>query len=147
MDLGCYPVHWVRSLLGEEPEVVVAATGTKTQLGVDERITATLQFPGGTLADVTCGMAKGTPFKALLAIDCEHGTVEVENPVLAHRGHSIRERLSGGYRQHTVAGGTSYDHQLQAFKHLGFWQPMDTLHDRQLLESLWADGRAPWKVW
>jgi glucose-1-phosphate cytidylyltransferase len=39
------------------------------------------------------------------------------------------------------------DHQLQAFKHLGFWQPMDTLHDRQLLESLWAEGRAPWKVW
>lgn len=37
--------------------------------------------------------------------------------------------------------------QLMAFRHPGFWQPMDTLREKQLLESLWADGRAPWKVW
>ena len=35
--------------------------------------------------------------------------------------------------------------QLRAFKHDGFWQPMDTLRDVRLLESLWADGTAPWK--
>jgi glucose-1-phosphate cytidylyltransferase len=39
------------------------------------------------------------------------------------------------------------DGQLEAFQHTGFWQPMDTLRDRQVLEALWADGRAPWKVW
>lgn len=114
MDLGCYPVHWVRLLAGEEPDIVVAASGTRTQLGVDESIIATLRFPSGIFADVTCGMAKGTPFKALLSVTCEQGSVEIENPVLAHRGHSIRERLGGGFRQHTVAGGTTYDHQLQA---------------------------------
>jgi hypothetical protein len=59
-------------------------------------------------------MAKGTPYKAILSVDCEHGTIEIENPVLPHRGHSIRERLNGGYRQHTVAGGTTYDYQLDA---------------------------------
>jgi glucose-1-phosphate cytidylyltransferase len=37
--------------------------------------------------------------------------------------------------------------QLAAFRHSGFWQPMDTLHDKQKLESLWASGKAPWKVW
>ncbi|WP_159729567.1 glucose-1-phosphate cytidylyltransferase [Methylosinus sp. Ce-a6] len=37
--------------------------------------------------------------------------------------------------------------QLMAFEHLGFWQPMDTLRDKQHLESLWASGRAPWKIW
>jgi glucose-1-phosphate cytidylyltransferase len=37
--------------------------------------------------------------------------------------------------------------QLQAYKHHGFWQPMDTLRDRHLLEDLWHGGRAPWKVW
>jgi predicted dehydrogenase len=114
MDLGCYPVHWVRAFLGEEPDFVVAASGTRTPLGVDESITATLRFPSGILADVSCGMAKGTPFKALLTVQCEHGSVEIENPVLPHRGHSIRERLNGGFRHHTVAGGTSYDFQLQA---------------------------------
>ncbi len=37
--------------------------------------------------------------------------------------------------------------QLNAYKHEGFWQPMDTLRDRNLLEQLWRDGQAPWKVW
>jgi glucose-1-phosphate cytidylyltransferase len=37
--------------------------------------------------------------------------------------------------------------QLMAFRHRGFWHPMDTLRDKQLLESLWASGKAPWKVW
>jgi len=39
------------------------------------------------------------------------------------------------------------DGQLMAYQHRGFWQPMDTLRDRQVLESLWASGSAPWKVW
>jgi glucose-1-phosphate cytidylyltransferase len=37
--------------------------------------------------------------------------------------------------------------QLSAFRHSGFWQPMDTLRDRTKLEELWASGKAPWKVW
>lgn len=37
--------------------------------------------------------------------------------------------------------------QLAAFKHKGFWQPMDNLRDKVLLEELWANGQAPWKVW
>lgn len=39
------------------------------------------------------------------------------------------------------------DGQLMAFRHEGFWQPMDTLREKQLLEDLWQTGRAPWKVW
>lgn len=36
---------------------------------------------------------------------------------------------------------------LMAFEHGGFWQPMDTLRDKNYLEELWAGGQAPWKVW
>ena len=39
------------------------------------------------------------------------------------------------------------DGQLHAWHHTGFWQPMDTLRDKQHLEELWASGRAPWKKW
>jgi len=39
------------------------------------------------------------------------------------------------------------DGQLGAFKHRGYWQPMDTLRDKMHLEELWDSGRAPWKVW
>ena len=37
--------------------------------------------------------------------------------------------------------------QLSAFTHRGFWQPMDTLRDKHVLEELWQSGKAPWKVW
>lgn len=37
--------------------------------------------------------------------------------------------------------------ELAAYKHRGFWQPMDTLRDRNLLEDLWGSGRPPWRVW
>jgi glucose-1-phosphate cytidylyltransferase len=37
--------------------------------------------------------------------------------------------------------------QLSAFRHDGFWHPMDTLRDKNYLEELWATGRAPWRVW
>jgi len=39
------------------------------------------------------------------------------------------------------------DGQLMAFRHEGFWQPMDTQRERKLLEDLWAGGSAPWKLW
>ena len=39
------------------------------------------------------------------------------------------------------------DGQLMAFEHNGFWQPMDTLREKNLLEDLWAAGKAPWKIW
>lgn len=37
--------------------------------------------------------------------------------------------------------------QLRAFEHAGFWQPMDTLREKNLLEDAWQSGKAPWKVW
>jgi len=39
------------------------------------------------------------------------------------------------------------DGELMAYEHHGFWQPMDTLHDKVVLEGLWKDKKAPWKMW
>ena len=39
------------------------------------------------------------------------------------------------------------DRQLMAYHHQGFWQAVDTLRDKRLLEDIWAGGKAPWKVW
>ena len=39
------------------------------------------------------------------------------------------------------------DGELSAYRHTGFWQPMDTLRDKRLLEGLWESGDKPWKVW
>ena len=43
--------------------------------------------------------------------------------------------------------GLARDHQLGSFRHDGFWHPMDTLRDRNELESLWNSGAAPWRCW
>ena len=43
--------------------------------------------------------------------------------------------------------GLAADGELMAYSHQGFWQPMDTLREKNMLEDLWQSGRAPWKVW
>ena len=43
--------------------------------------------------------------------------------------------------------GLAASGQLYAFKHRGFWQAMDTLREKNLLEALWQSGKAPWKSW
>ena len=62
---------------------------------------------------------------------------------------SVIERIDGDGRSWESAPMESLaqDGQLHAWFHRGFWQPMDTLRDKQTLEALWASGEAPWKVW
>jgi glucose-1-phosphate cytidylyltransferase len=43
--------------------------------------------------------------------------------------------------------GLAHDGMLSAYKHDKFWQPMDTLRDKKVLEELWQSGKAPWKTW
>lgn len=61
----------------------------------------------------------------------------------------VLDRIEGG--QTSFEGGPlenlAAEGELMAFRHPGFWHAMDTLRDRNHLESLWAKGRAPWKVW
>lgn len=52
------------------------------------------------------------------------------------------EPFEGAPMQNLAVAG-----QLGAYRHSGFWQPMDTLRDKNVLEELWASGEAPWKVW
>jgi len=112
MDLGCYPVHWLRTLFGSEPQVLQAA-GERNPLGADLRMRATLQFPSGATAELMVDMAGG-PMKAALHVESTRGTLSVLNPVLPHLGHSVSCSMGPVSRQYTVAGATSFDHQLEA---------------------------------
>jgi len=49
--------------------------------------------------------------------------------------------------EHAPMESLARDGQLMAYKHDGFWQCMDTLRDKKLLEDLWQAGKAPWKSW
>jgi glucose-1-phosphate cytidylyltransferase len=64
-----------------------------------------------------------------------------------HRG--VLDRISGDTSslEYDVLRGLSEDRELAAFRHSGFWHPMDTLRDRIHLEEIWNSGAAPWKLW
>ena len=113
MDLGCYPVHWVRSLMNAEP-LVVSALASTNPLGADVRIEAELRFPSGTTALVTASMAAGPQETSTLDIVGTEGTAHVDNLVFPSTGHSISETIDGITRFSTVRGQTTYDHQLEA---------------------------------
>jgi glucose-1-phosphate cytidylyltransferase len=49
--------------------------------------------------------------------------------------------------EHVVLPRFAAKRQLAAWQHDGFWQPMDTMREKELLEELWAAGQAPWKIW
>jgi glucose-1-phosphate cytidylyltransferase len=60
---------------------------------------------------------------------------------------SVVERIAGDatiWEQEPLTG-LAHDGQLMAFRHDGFWAPMDTLRDKNVLEALWASGEAPWR--
>ncbi len=63
--------------------------------------------------------------------------------------HRVLGRIAGDDTiwERAPLEGLARDGQLSAFRHHGFWQPMDTLREKTLLEELWASGQAPWKLW
>ena len=61
----------------------------------------------------------------------------------------VLDRISGdntSWEAEPLAG-LAAEGQLMAYEHTGFWQPMDTLREKNLLEELWSSGKAPWKRW
>jgi len=113
MDQGCYPVHWCRSLVGEEP-VVAQAKAVVDPGGYDEEIEATLQFPSGIRADIASRMSEGWHYHARFEIAGDRGTLTVKNSILPQLGHSILANIDGVFRQYTIGGGTTFDYQLDA---------------------------------
>jgi glucose-1-phosphate cytidylyltransferase len=124
----------------------------------DVNITRLLEFHRGegTLATVTTVQPPG-----------RFGSINVEGI----RVHGVHEKprgdggwINGGFfvlepgvLDYIAGDATTWEqepletlaasNQLAAYKHDGFWQPMDTLRDKNQLEELWASGQAPWKMW
>ena len=111
MDLGCYPVHWVRTVMGTEPRVV-SAKAVEEREGVDTSMQATLDFEG-IPAEIHCSMAEDVPeFKANLIIEGEKGRLTVINPLSPHGFHELILDIDGETDSLTVDGNATYWHQL-----------------------------------
>ena len=110
MDLGCYPLHWVRTVMRSEPSIV-AATAIQERPGIDASMQATLSF-GDVPAEIRCSMAADVTFGAALVIDGDHGSIAVTNPLAPHNGHELTLTVDGQATSESVDGQSTYWHQL-----------------------------------
>lgn len=114
MDLGCYCVHWVRTMMAAEPRVL-SASAIRHESGVDVEMDALLEFPGGVEARLRSSMSEDLPagLDAGLVIRGDSGTVTVVNPVAPHAGSELIIETDDGITREQVDGETTYVHQLR----------------------------------
>jgi predicted dehydrogenase len=112
MDLGCYPVSWVRHVTGQEP-VVTSAQAEEDPLRVDATMSAELLFPSGATGSVRSSMTAG-PEIALTVVGSE-GRMEVANPLAPQMGNNLVIQTRGGRSSGPVEAGQTYVHMLRAF--------------------------------
>ena len=113
MDLGCYPVHWVRTVVAEEP-TVIGATAIRHETGVDLATEAELEFPGGVKSRVSASMSEELPdgLDAEIRISGTDESLRIVNPLAPHGGHELILTTETGTETTEVAGRTTYHHQL-----------------------------------
>ncbi|MBO9711726.1 Gfo/Idh/MocA family oxidoreductase [Sphingomonas sp.] len=113
MDLGIYPLAWCRRMFGEAFTVTRASATWRA--GVDIAFAASLRFAAGAEAEIRSSMV--TPqHRASLEIDCEHGRVAIDNPLVPHLGHRVTCLARGGRSEIVVPGPTTYAAQLAAIR-------------------------------
>ncbi len=114
MDLGCYPVHWVRTLLGEPDSI--EATMDVTVPGVDDTTTATFRYDDGSSAVIRSSM-RGEDVRVLTAT-APNGMVRADNPLHPYEGNLLHWEIDGSVGEEEVPGPTTYEAQLRSFVEL-----------------------------
>jgi predicted dehydrogenase len=109
MDLGCYPIHALRTLIGEEP-TVRSASGVFDGR-VDTRISADLAFPGGTRATMGCAMVTEA-LAATLTLEGERGRLEITPFIAPQMRGRMTVTIDGETRVQEASGPTTYEAQL-----------------------------------
>ncbi len=114
MDTGCYAIHCLRTLVGEEPEVV-SARARLLRPGVDRYMSAELRFPGGATGRMACALWSSRVLGVSFRVDGSRGSLRAFNYVAPQLYHRLTVRTPGGTRHERVAGEATYTHQLRAF--------------------------------
>ena len=110
MDLGCYPIHALRTLLGEEPHVESARAVYAH--GVEAQAWATLSFPSGVRAQIWCSMQE-PKISWDLEIIGEFGQLVLSNFVAPQYGCVLRTEIHGHSAEQAIDGPSTYDAQLE----------------------------------
>jgi predicted dehydrogenase len=109
MDLGCYPVHALRTLLKAEP--TVAGAKAVFEDGVDSDLSADLAFPDGVATRVACSMT-APGFSAWLRLEGERGRLDLRNFLAPQMGCTFTTTVDGETTEHPTDGPATYVAQL-----------------------------------
>jgi predicted dehydrogenase len=110
MDLGVYPLAWVRAIAGEP--LAVTAAQFRHERGADAAFSADLLLADGVTAHVASDMAG--PVKAQMTVTGSLGTLSIDNPLAPQRGHALVLTTAAGAQSFSAPGPGSYDAQLAA---------------------------------
>ena len=114
MDIGCYPISWVRHISGEEP-VEVTANAETGKANVDLFLTADLTFPSGIVGHISGDMRNGGKPRADLTVTGSKGTMFIWNPLAPQHGCKFDVTIDGVTTRESFEKRASYDYQLDAF--------------------------------
>ena len=117
MDLGCYPIQWVRFAAEADPDVVSAVADCPVE-GVDGSLTAELRWPSGVGGSIGSSMiADGDEVVSFLRVTGEQGTMLATNPLAPQNGGALLTVETGtGIETREVDRSATYFHQLVAFR-------------------------------
>lgn len=114
MDVGCYPLHLLRTLVGEEPEIVSASSELYAP-GIDGETNAELAFPSGVTGHLSCSMQARHEEPAVGIVVGDEAELRIERPFSPQRGHRIFVRAGRTVREEQLTLAPSYVFQLRAF--------------------------------
>jgi len=151
MDLGCYCMHWIRTVANDEPSVVSARARCGTP-GVDLEVEAELAFTSGPTATLKCSMQPddGAVFRRL-RVHGDKGVLEFDNPVSPHSGATLSIETDAPSLPQIVSGGdTTFHFQLRHVMEVieGRAQPLtggdDAIGNMRAIDSIYrAAGLRP----
>ncbi len=143
MDLGCYPVHWVRTVMDAEP-VSISVEAVLTPSGVDESMLVQLTFDGNVMASVSASMAEGQDSSSMIHVLGERGEISFENPLKPYIGSTLVITMDNDKESATIDPRSTYHHQLSATcSALGNGELLPTegqcvLHQQKVLDRIYA---------
>jgi len=116
MDTGCYAIHMLRHLAGEEPAEVTAARAKLSSPRVDRYMQADLRFADGRTGRIACSLFSARLLQVRARVVGEAGELDVVNPVGPHLYHRLKLRTAAGIGIEKLSREPTYLFQLRAFE-------------------------------
>ena len=148
MDAGCYTIHALRLLAGQEPEVVSATAKLKGPK-IDRAMEANFRFPSGATGHIECSMWSSSLLKLSAKVVGDRGTLRVRNFAMPHLLGKLTVATAAGKRTEPGGKGRTYTYQLQAFCEAVLrggpvlTPPSDSIANMMVIDAIYAAAGLP----